>query len=84
MSAKVEIYTTAICAYCASAKQIFEYKSVPYTEIRIDQDPAKLAEMTERTNGARTVPQIFINDESIGGFDELRALEQDGSLDKKL
>lgn len=62
---------------------LLDQKKVPYTEIRIDQDDEKRAEMIERSN-RRTVPQIFIDDRHIGGFDDMWALEQKGELDKLL
>ena len=82
--ATVEIYTSEVCPYCTRAKQLFNNKSVEYTEIRVDKDPAKLAEMIDRCNGRRSVPQIIINGEAIGGFNELLALELDGKLDEML
>lgn len=82
--AKIEIYTTENCPYCVRAKMLFERKKVDYTEIHVDQDPQKREEMIKRSHGKRTVPQIFINDESIGGFDELWELDKQQKLDEML
>lgn len=86
MTAKVEIYTTAICPYCVNAKRLLDQKGVKYTEIHVDQDQdqAKRQEMVKRSGGKRTVPQIFINGQSIGGYDDLRALEEKKELDNLL
>jgi glutaredoxin 3 len=80
---KVVIYSSASCGYCVRAKMLLDQKNVPYEEIRVDLDDQKKAEMME-LSGRRTVPQIFINDQHIGGFDDLWALEQQGELDKLL
>lgn len=66
----VLIYGTATCPYCVRAKQLLEAKGLVYTEIRVDQDDAAREEMMS-LSGRRTVPQIFINDEHIGGYDDL-------------
>ncbi|OGO94648.1 MAG: glutaredoxin 3 [Coxiella sp. RIFCSPHIGHO2_12_FULL_44_14] len=81
---KVEIYTTPTCSYCLRAKALLDRKKVSYVEIRVDQDPQQRAIMIQRSGGQRTVPQIFINDQWIGGFDELWSLEQQHQLDSKL
>ena len=81
--ASVEIYTTGYCGYCRRAKMLLDSKDVAYEEIHVDRDPARRAEMNERS-GRRTVPQIFINGTGIGGCDELFALERDGRLDDLL
>jgi len=82
--AKVVIYSSENCSYCQRAKQFLTQKGVPYTEIRVDLDPHKREEMLARSNGRRTVPQIFINDQHIGGCDDLLALARDGKLDNLL
>ncbi len=82
--AKVEIYTSANCSYCVRAKMLLQRKGVAFEEYYIDSDPVKRKEMQQRTNNARTVPQIFINDRLIGGFDDLWALDQKKELDKLL
>jgi glutaredoxin 3 len=81
--AKVIVYTKDNCPYCDWAKQLLDSKNIPYTQIAVDKDPAKLQEMMT-ASGRRTVPQIFINDKSIGGFDDLSALATSGELDKLL
>lgn len=80
---KIVIYSTKICPYCRNAKQLLTQKGVSYEEILVDEDPAKLEEMMTRS-GRRTVPQIFINGQSIGGFDDLSALNASGELDNLL
>jgi len=81
---RVEIYTTAWCGYCRRAKSLLESKGVAYEEIRVDAEPARRAEMLERSEGRRTVPQIFIDGRGIGGCDDLFELERRGELDKLL
>ncbi|MEE9455494.1 MAG: glutaredoxin 3 [Paracoccaceae bacterium] len=80
----VEIYTTPICGYCNAAKRLLAKKGVKYTEIDVMRAPEKRAEMTKRSNGGRTVPQIFIAGVPIGGCDDLFDLEGDDMLDKML
>jgi len=80
MSAKVEIFTGANCAYCVAAKNLLKSKGLDYEEFRIDLDPARRDEMLVRSANRRTVPQIFINGEHVGGFDELVAAERSGKL----
>jgi glutaredoxin 3 len=80
---KVVIYSTARCPYCVQAKQLLDQKQVKYEEIRIDTDPEKSAEMITRS-GRKSVPQIFINDHHIGGFDDLYAANKTGKLDSLL
>ena len=84
MTAKVEIYTKFACPYCVRAKQLLDSKGVQYTEYDISMGGAKRDEMLARVPGARTVPQILINDTPIGGSDDLRALENQGKLDALL
>ena len=80
MTAKVLMYTTLVCPYCQRAKQLLKARGVEaIEEVRIDQDPAQLQAMMERT-GRRTVPQIFIGDTHVGGCDDLIALDQRGGL----
>ncbi len=81
--ANIIIYSTAHCPYCAWAKQLLDKKKVSYQEFLIDSDPDKKIEM-ERLSGRRSVPQIFINNQPIGGFDNLSALDKSGQLDKLL
>ena len=84
MTAEVKVYSTTFCPYCVRAKQLLERKGVAYTEINLDkEEPEVRLELTKKTNH-RTVPQIFINDQFIGGFDQLYALEKEGKLDQLL
>lgn len=82
--ARVEMYTTMWCPYCARARALLEKKGVGYTEIDLMDEPGRRGEMIERAGGRRTVPQIFIDGEHIGGSDELVALDRAGRLDAKL
>ncbi|MCU7611284.1 glutaredoxin 3 [Anaplasma capra] len=77
---EVLIYTKVPCPYCTKAKALFNKKNVPFKEIDITDDPAAMSEMVERS-GRRTVPQIFIDGESIGGCDDLYALYESGKLE---
>jgi glutaredoxin 3 len=77
------MYGTPFCSYCGAAKMLLTKKNVDYEFILLSEEPG-LREEIERRTGRRTVPQIFINDESIGGFDELYALERNGGLDELL
>lgn len=79
--ANVEMYTTQVCPYCVRAKDLLKRKGVSVTEYRVDTDDAKRDEMLARANGKRSVPQIFINDQHIGGSDDLYALDSKGELD---
>lgn len=81
--AKVIVYSKDHCPYCDRAKQLLAHKKVAYEEIRIDLDPAQAKIMMDLSK-RRTVPQIFINDQPVGGFDDLWALEQSGELDPLL
>lgn len=82
--AKVEIYTTALCGYCARAKALLGRKNVDYTEYDVSMDVPKREEMIQRAGGRRTVPQIFIDGRHIGGSDELHDLDRQGGLDPLL
>ncbi len=82
--AKVEIYTTMLCGYCGAAKKLLSKKGVDFTEYDVMFRPGLRGEMMERAGGATSVPQIFIDDISVGGFDELMDLEQDDALDAML
>ena len=81
---KVVIYTTPICGYCAAAKRLLSSKDVAFQEIDVMRDPSKRSEMIEKANGRRTVPQIFVGETHVGGFDDMAALERDGKLDPLL
>lgn len=82
--AKVEIYTRMTCGFCVRAKAIFTQKNVEFDEISIDLHPEQRAQMIKRSGGGMTVPQIFINDQAIGGCDDLMALEYQRKLDALL
>ncbi|ABW30529.1 glutaredoxin 3 [Acaryochloris marina] len=84
MTAKVEIYTWAACPFCIQAKQLLDSKNINFTEYGIDGDEMARSEMAERAFGRRSLPQIFINDEHIGGCDDLYDLEGQGKLDPLL
>jgi glutaredoxin 3 len=81
---KVVIYTGPMCNYCSAAKHLLNKKKVTYTEFDIGTDSSKMQEMQERTKGARTIPQIFIGETYVGGYDELKALEVAGKLNTLL
>lgn len=81
--ANIIVYTKKHCPYCDRAKHLLQNKGANFDEISVDLDEKKREQMIEKS-GRRTVPQIFINDQSIGGFDELWALEQQGKLDPLL
>lgn len=80
----VEIYTGAFCGYCKAAKNLLTKKGVKFIEYDVSNNPEKRIEMTKRSNGGRSVPQIFIGDIHIGGSDELHRLESTKKLDKIL
>lgn len=82
--ANVEIYTWQTCPYCIRAKLLLWWKGVDYTEYKIDGDGGARVRMAQRANGRKTVPQIFINDQHIGGCDELYALDSKGQLNPLL
>jgi glutaredoxin 3 len=79
----VKIYTTPICPYCHRAKRLLDTKGVPYEEIDVSDDDQARMSLAERT-GMRTVPQIFIGEQHVGGSDELLALDREGKLDSLL
>ena len=81
--AKVEIYTTPTCPYCHAAKALLSEKGVSYEEITVI-DPDLRAAMTARANGRRTVPQIFVGETHLGGYDDMAALDRQGKLDPLL
>lgn len=82
--AKVEIYATMFCPYCARARGLLSKKGVEFVEIDVMMDDAKRDEMIERAGGRSTVPQIFIDGRHIGGADELASLDGQGKLDPLL
>jgi glutaredoxin 3 len=82
--AKVEMYTTMWCGYCARARALLQRKGVDFEDIDVEADTSKRAEMVQRAHGRTTVPQIFIDGAHIGGSDELAALDRAGKLDPLL
>ncbi|AAV93401.1 glutaredoxin 3 [Ruegeria pomeroyi] len=80
----VEIYTSPLCGYCHAAKRLLDQKGIAFTEIDVLTNPKRKPEMIQRAGGRRTVPQIFIDGQHVGGCDDLYALEQDGKLDPML
>ena len=82
--AKVEIYSSMFCGYCARAKALLQRKGVAIEEVDVMEHPERRAEMRQRAGGSNTVPQIFIDGRHVGGSDELQALEAAGKLDAML
>ena len=76
----VKIYSTAICPYCERAKMLLEKRNIKYTEFKIHEDVKLFEEMLALSNGRRSVPQIFIDDQHIGGYDDLVDFDLDGGL----
>jgi glutaredoxin 3 len=83
-NARIVVYSTPFCGYCAAAKRLLRAKGAEFTEIDVMFEPEQRAQMHERSGGRRTVPQIFINDRHVGGFDDLNALDEAGELDALL
>lgn len=80
----VEIYTSPLCGYCHAAKRLLAQKGVSFSEIDVSRDPEKRQDMMARAQGRHTVPQIFVGDTHIGGYDDLSALDRAGKLDPLL
>lgn len=80
----IVIYTSQFCGYCSRAKMLLESKGVNYKEVAVDKEPGQRKTMVQRAGGMTSVPQIFIDDEHIGGCDDLYALEAQHKLDDKL
>lgn len=80
----VIVYSTPTCPYCVRAKQLLQSKNIQFTEYMVDKDMDKREEMLRLSGGRRTVPQIFINEKHVGGFDDLQKLETEGKLDELL
>ena len=78
---KAKIYSTKICPYCVRAKMLLEKREIDYIEYKIDEDHIKYEEMLELSNGRQSVPQIFIDEKHIGGYDDLVDLDMEGGLD---
>jgi glutaredoxin 3 len=81
---KVKIYTTPICPYCVRAKALLKKKGATFDEVDVFMDADARQEMEDKSNGARSVPQIFIGEKYVGGCDELYALDSEGRLDPLL
>ena len=79
--APVKVYSTGSCMFCMKAKSMLDKWQIEYEETRIDQDQSAMKEFVEKTNGARTVPQIFVEGKLIGGYTDLVDLHMDGELD---
>ncbi len=84
MTPTITIYSKDYCPYCQRAKALLKSKDVSFTEYDVSLDMTRLQEMIQRSSGRRTVPQIFIGDVHVGGFDDLYALERAGKLDPLL
>lgn len=80
----VVIYTTGPCPFCVRARMLLDKKGVEYTEHRVDLEPGLRPEMEQRANGLTSVPQIFIDETHVGGFDDLAELDVEGKLDEML
>lgn len=83
MSAKIEVYSTTYCPYCRAAERLLDAKGATYQAIDVTQDHAK-RDWLVQASGQTTVPQIFINDQPVGGFTDLQALDRAGKLDEML
>jgi glutaredoxin 3 len=79
---EIVMYSTGWCPYCVRARALLERKGLAFREIKIDADPAERDAMLARSGGRRTVPQIFVGDHHVGGFDDLYALDKAGKLDE--
>ena len=82
MNKKIIMYSKSYCPFCVKAKQLLKNKNLTVTEIDITNDPDLIEEMMRKSSGRKSVPQIFIGDLHVGGFDDLSALNQKGELDK--
>lgn len=83
VAANIIVYTTDYCPYCVQAKQLLKRKRAPYTEVNVEHRP-ELRTFLIQASGQRTIPQVFINGKSIGGFSDMAALENKGELDRLL
>jgi glutaredoxin 3 len=80
----IDIYTSKSCPYCIRAKALLKSKGVFFNEFEVDGNPELIAESVKRSDGMRTVPQIFIENYHVGGYDDLSSLDQNGKLDSLL
>jgi glutaredoxin 3 len=83
-TSEVVMYSTTWCGYCQRARGLLQRKGVEVREIKVDEDPSQREVMVQKSGGRRTVPQIFIGERHVGGYDDLAALERAGELDKLL
>jgi glutaredoxin 3 len=83
-TSEVVMYSTTWCGYCQRARGLLQRKGVDVREIKVDEDPSQREVMVQKSGGRRTVPQIFIGERHVGGYDDLAALERAGELDKLL
>ena len=81
---RVVIYGDEYCAYCAAARMLFTRKGIPFEDVVVSKDPVRFDEMLVKSGGRRTIPQVFIGDVHVGGFDNLCSLDKSGELDKLL
>lgn len=81
---KVEMYHSMLCPYCHAARRLLDGKGIEYQLIGVDGRPGRRREMSERAAGRTSVPQIFVNDEGLGGYDDIAALDRNGQLDALL
>jgi glutaredoxin 3 len=84
MTSKVLMYCTAACPFCQAAERLLVEKGVAIEKVRVDREPERRTEMTQKAGGRRTVPQIWIGDRHVGGCDDLYELERKGELDTLL
>ena len=82
--ADVFVYTTDYCPYCTKAKNLLKNKGIAYQEVDVTNDQEERIKLMERSGGRKTVPQIFIGEKHVGGFDDLNALNQSGELDQMI
>ncbi|HET6586689.1 MAG TPA: glutaredoxin 3 [Oleiagrimonas sp.] len=82
--AQIEMYTTHVCPYCVAAKNLLKSKGLEWNEVFVDTDPAQRELMLERSQGRRSVPQIFVNGHHVGGYDDLVAADRNGQLARLL
>lgn len=81
---EIVMYSTAWCGYCQRARSLFERKGIPVREIKVDEEQGARETMLQKSGGRRTVPQIFIGEQHVGGYDDVAALDRAGELDKLL
>tara|TARA_B100001248_G_scaffold64636_1_gene45160 strand:+ start:93 stop:347 length:255 start_codon:yes stop_codon:yes gene_type:complete len=77
---KITVYSGPLCAFCDAAKRLLSRNNLDYKEIDISTDPSLMSEMIKKADGKRTIPQIFFEDHHVGGYQELRELEKNGTL----